>query len=141
MIERRLRPISREISWVRPPMRPLTDSRSLRVSVARGSIAYSEVTQPSPEPFRQRGTPSVTDAATSTRVRPYSTSTEPSAWSSQWRVNETGRSWSGARPSSRETMEATLTGGSAHPDRAGVSGESTPVTLTAPFRACLGPLA
>src|SRR3712207_1045523 len=72
------RPISRLISWVRPPILPLTDSRSLRVWVARGSIEYSAVTQPSPEPRRQRGTPSVTLAAHSTRVRPNSTSTERS---------------------------------------------------------------
>src|SRR5215218_4412315 len=97
------RPISRLISWVRPPMRPFTDSRSLRVWVARGSMEYSAVTQPSPDPLRQRGTPSVTLAAQSTRVRPNSTSTEPSAWSSQWRVMVTGRSWSAARPSGRVT--------------------------------------
>ena len=48
MTARSERPISREISWVRPPIRPLTDSRSLRVFVARGSIAYSAVTQPWP---------------------------------------------------------------------------------------------
>ena len=89
---RRERPISRLISCVRPPIRPFTDSRSLRVWVARGSIAYSAVTQPRPEPLRQRGTPSVTLAAQSTRVRPNSTSTEPSAWSSQLRVMVTGRS-------------------------------------------------
>ena len=91
--------MSRLISWVRPPIRPLTDSRSLRVWVARGSIEYSAVTQPSPEPLRQRGTPSVTLAAQSTRVRPNSTSTEPSAWSSQLRVMVTGRGWSALRPS------------------------------------------
>src|SRR5690606_16399621 len=95
----RLRPISRLISWVRPPTRPLIDSRSERVWVDRGSIAYSLVTQPRPEPFRQRGTPSVTLAATSTRVWPNSTSTEPSACSSQLRVNFTVRSWSRDRPS------------------------------------------
>ena len=76
---RRDRPISREISWVRPPIRPFTDSRSLRVLVDRGSIAYSAVTQPWPLPRRQRGTSSVTLAAHSTRVAPNSTSTEPSA--------------------------------------------------------------
>jgi hypothetical protein len=76
---RRLRPISRLISCVRPPIRPRTDSRSVRVLVALGNIAYSLVTQPSPEPLRHRGTPSVTLAATSTRVWPNSTSTEPSA--------------------------------------------------------------
>jgi hypothetical protein len=83
---RRLRPISREISWVRPPILPLTASRSPRVFVALGSIAYSAVTQPCPLPRRQRGTPSVKDAAHSTRVRPNSTSTLPSAWSNQLRV-------------------------------------------------------
>src|SRR4051794_15916652 len=99
--ERRLRPMSREISCVRPPMRPLTDSRSERVLVARGSIAYSAVTQPWPLPLRQRGTPGVNDAAHSTRVRPNSTRTLPSAWSSQPRVIRTSRSWSTARPSGR----------------------------------------
>src|SRR5689334_19363066 len=100
---RRLRPISRLISCVRPPMRPRTDSRSERVCVERGSIAYSAVTQPRPEPLRQRGTPSVALAATSTRVPPNSMRHEPSAWSSQPRVIETGRSWSAARPSGRVT--------------------------------------
>ena len=95
MLARRLRPISREISWVRPPMRPLTDSRSERVLVDRGSMAYSQVTQPSPEPLRQRGTPSVTLAVHSTRVCPNSTSTEPSGWMLQFRLIVTGRSSSG----------------------------------------------
>ena len=101
MTARRLRPISRLISWVRPPIRPFTDSRSDLVLVARGSIAYSLVTQPSPDPFRQRGTPGLTLAATSTRVAPNSTSTDPSACSSQPRVNRTARSSSGDRPSAR----------------------------------------
>src|SRR4051812_35464580 len=101
MLARRLRPIRREISWVRPPTRPLTDSRSERVLVERGSIAYSQVTQPSPEPLRQRGTPSVTLAVHSTRVSPYSTSTDPSGWRLQFRVIVIGRSWSGVRPSGR----------------------------------------
>src|SRR6266508_4094900 len=98
---RRLRPIRREISWVRPPMRPFTLSRSLRVVVARGSIAYSAVTQPRPEPFRQRGTPSVTLAVHSTLVLPNSTSTEPSGCMLQCRGRVIGRSCSGARPSGR----------------------------------------
>ena len=51
---------------MRPPIRPLTDSRSERVLVAAGSMAYSAVTQPRPEPLRQRGTPSEADAAQST---------------------------------------------------------------------------
>jgi hypothetical protein len=46
--------------------------------VARGSISYSAVTQPSPDPRRQRGTPSVTEALHSTVVRPKLTSTDPS---------------------------------------------------------------
>src|SRR5690625_4278121 len=108
MTARSERPMSREISWVRPPTRPLTDSRSLRVFVERGSIAYSAVTQPWPEPLRQRGTPSVNDAAHSTRVDPNSTRTLPSAWSNQPRVNRTSRSSSGARPSARGTMVLAL---------------------------------
>src|SRR3954452_373085 len=101
MQPRNARPTRREISWVRPPSRPFTDSRSERVFVERGNIAYSAVTQPSPLPCRQRGTPVVTLAAHSTRVRPNSTSTDPSAWSSQPRVSTTGRSASGARPAGR----------------------------------------
>src|SRR5487761_1978943 len=109
MIPRSDRPTSREISWVRPPMRPLTDSRSERVWVARGSMESSTVTQPSPLPLRQRGTPSETLAATRTRVLPYSTRTDPSAWSSQLRVIRTSRSWSASRPSIR-AMRQTLSG-------------------------------
>jgi hypothetical protein len=40
-------------------------------------MAYSAVSQPSPDPVRQRGTPSLTLAAASTLVLPNSTSTEP----------------------------------------------------------------
>src|SRR3954454_2607153 len=101
MQARRLRPISREISWVRPPTLPLTLSRSPRVLVARGSIAYSAVTQPRPDPLRHLGTPSVTLAVHSTRVLPNSTSTDPSGWMLHRRVRVTGRSWSGSRPSGR----------------------------------------
>src|SRR5690606_17268676 len=68
--------------------------------------AYSAVVQPSPLPWRQRGTPSVKEAAHSTRVRPNSTRTLPSAWSSQPRVKRTSRSWSGARPSWRGEVMA-----------------------------------
>src|SRR3984957_10579132 len=101
------RPTSREISCVRPPSLPLTDSRSLRVLVARGSMAYSPVTQPRPLPRRHLGTSSVTLAAQSTLVAPNSTRTEPSAWSSQPRVNLTVRNWSGLRPSGLD-MPASL---------------------------------
>ena len=71
---------------MRPPIRPFTDSRSERVLVDAGSMAYSAVTQPRPEPLRQRGTPSAAEAAHSTLVLPNSTSTDPAAWSSQCRV-------------------------------------------------------
>ncbi len=62
---------------MRPPTRPRTDSRSLRSWVADGSIAYSAVSQPSPDPLRHRGTPPTTDAAQITFVPPNSTSTDP----------------------------------------------------------------
>ena len=98
---RRERPMRREISCVRPPTLPLTDSREERCSVARGSIEYSPVTQPSPESRFQRGTPSVKDATHRTRVLPNSMRTEPSPVPDQPRVMETGRSWEGVRPSAR----------------------------------------
>jgi hypothetical protein len=51
----------------------------VRVLVARGSIAYSAVSQPSPRPRRHDGTPSSTEAVHKTRVAPNSTMHEPSA--------------------------------------------------------------
>src|SRR4051794_21427698 len=108
-------------------MRPLTDSRSDRLDVARGSIEYSAVTQPSPDPFFQRGTPGVNDATHSTLVPPNSTSTLPSPASRNPRVRVTGRSSSGARPSARtraaedvaaaEVMTTSLTAPSDAPGR------------------------
>ena len=86
---------------MRPPIVPLTDSRSMRSFVERGSIAYSAVTQPLPLPDSQRGTPLVNDAVHSTLVLPNEMSAEPSAWSLQPRSIVTGRSWSGVRPSAR----------------------------------------
>ncbi len=68
------RPIRRWISLPRPP-----GSRLLRVCVARGSIAYSAVSQPWPLPARKPGTPSSTLAAHSTHVSPSLISAEPSA--------------------------------------------------------------
>ena len=44
------------ISWVRPEGAPFEASRCERVVVARGSIPYSAVTQPSPLPLRKGGT-------------------------------------------------------------------------------------
>ena len=101
---RRQRPISRLISCVRPPILPRTDSRSVRSAVARGSIAYSAVTQPRPESLRQRGTPAVNVAVHITRVLPHSTSTDPSGTSVKRRVMRTGRSSSTLRPSARITV-------------------------------------
>ena len=46
------RPMRRWISWVRPEAPPRDTSRCERVLVARGSMPYSEVTQPSPLPLR-----------------------------------------------------------------------------------------
>ena len=108
MTARSERPISREISWVRPPMRA---PDRLAVAAGVGGARQHRVLggDPAlPEPLRQRGTPSVNDAAQSTLVRPNSTRTLPSACSSQLRVMVTGRSWSAVRPSvrvmSREPM-------------------------------------
>src|SRR5487761_2171818 len=98
-IDRSERPTNREISWVRPPSFPFTLSRSERVWVARGNIAYSDVTHPFPLSFNHRGTPGVKEATQSTRVFPNSTSTEPSAWSSQLRVNLISRRSALSRPS------------------------------------------
>ena len=95
------RPTSRLISWVRPPRRPFTDSRSDRVWVAPGNIAYSAVSQPCPEPLRQRGTPSVTLAVHITRVSPKLIRTEPAGWEVKPRVMVTGRSSSSSLPSCR----------------------------------------
>jgi hypothetical protein len=77
-MDRMLRPINLDISWVRPPSLPFTDSRSLRVLVDLGSIEYSAVIQPSPESFLNLGTPAVTLAVTSTLVLPTSIKQEPS---------------------------------------------------------------
>ena len=98
---RRLRPIRRWISAERPDGRPCTTSRVERVEVARGSIAYSAVTQPRPAPARKPGTRFSTEAATRTRVSPTSISAEPSAYFMTPVEMSTGRSASGARSSAR----------------------------------------
>src|SRR5688572_6250065 len=98
---RSARPISRWISSVRPPCLPRAASRSLRVCVARGSMPYSAVTQPSPLPRRNAGAFASTLAVQSTRVSPNATRTEPSAWRVKRRSIRTSRSWSGARPLGR----------------------------------------
>lgn len=76
---RRLRPMRRWISCVRPLCLPRAASRSLRLWVERGSMPYSAVTQPQPEPRWCGGTFSSTEAVHSTRVWPNSMSTAPSA--------------------------------------------------------------
>ena len=53
--ERSDRPINRCISMVRPEARPFDTSRAVRVAVARGSMEYSAVTQPLPDPRRNAG--------------------------------------------------------------------------------------
>ena len=75
---RKERPMSRWISLVRPLTLPRVTSRSVRSLVARGSMAYSAVTQPMPLSRRQRGTPAATDAAQSTLVSPIWISALPS---------------------------------------------------------------
>ena len=103
------RPTSRLISWVRPPTLPRTDSRPDRSWVAAGSIAYSAVSQPSPDPLRQRGTPSVTLAVHMTRVCPKVTSTDPAGCEVKPRVMVTSRSSSTPRPSALWKFEEVTT--------------------------------
>src|SRR5690625_277802 len=107
---RRLRPMSREISWVRPETLPRTDSRAVRSPVARGSIAYSAVTQPRFLPFSQRGTPSVKLAVHNTLVLPKLTTAEPSAWADQPVSMVTSRSCETVRSSARVNKYAPLDG-------------------------------
>src|ERR1041385_1227533 len=95
------RPMRRWISWLRPPG-PLR-SRAVRSRVARGSMAYSAVTHPSPLPFLKGGTPSSTLAVQWTRVPPARIRQEPSAYGLAPRSSARGRSWSGDRPSGRGT--------------------------------------
>ena len=66
---------------VRPPWPPPpAASRRMRSPVERGSMPYSAVIQPWPEPFSQRGMPLAMLAVQTTWVLPISISTEPSAW-------------------------------------------------------------
>src|ERR1700675_799096 len=91
--------MSRWISCVRPPILPLTDSRSVRSAVARGSIEYSAVTQPVPLPRRWGGTRSTIVAAHRTSVSPTRIRHEPSAHFWTPSVNVTGRRSVSPRPS------------------------------------------
>src|SRR4029077_1512943 len=98
---RRLRPISRWISWVRPLCLPRAASRSVRVWVERGSIPYSAVTQPLPLLRIHGGTRSSIVAAQSTWVSPNFTRQEPSAYLAKPGSRVTMRMASGVRPEGR----------------------------------------
>ena len=102
------RPIRRWISWVRPEGRPCVASRCVRVVVARGSMPYSAVIQPSPLPFRNGGTRSSTLTVQMTWVSPTSISAEPSACLVKCGVIVTVRSWSARRPSLRMLLPCLL---------------------------------
>src|SRR6266850_3183845 len=86
---------------VRPPAP--RRSRSVRSEVARGSIAYSAVTHPSPVPFLNGGTPCSTLAVQWTSVPPIRMRHDPSAYGMAPRSRVRGRNWSGTRPSGRAT--------------------------------------
>src|SRR4029078_10615460 len=94
---RRERPIRRWISCVRPDCLPAEASRRVRSEVARGSMPYSAVTQPRPDPLSQGGTGSPAVAVHSTCVSPKRTRQEPSAWRETARSKLMGRSASSAR--------------------------------------------
>src|SRR5216683_167357 len=103
---RRLRPISRWISCVRPLCRPRAASRSVRVAVERGSMPYSAVTHPLPVLRRNGGTRSSTEAVHSTWVSPNFARHEPSAYLATPGSSVTGRIASEARPEGRILFSA-----------------------------------
>src|SRR5262249_27959536 len=99
---RSARPISRWISWVRPPA-PLR-SRLVRLRVERGSSAYSAVIQPLPLPRSQGGTLASILAAHKTRVAPISIRADASAEGAAPVVIVSGRNWSLARLLKRDIL-------------------------------------
>ena len=99
---RRLRPISRWISTLRPSF--LIPSRFFRSVVEAGSIAYSAVTHPCPLPFRNGGTASSTLAVQITRVFPVAIRQLPYAVRTKSVSMETGRFSSGLLPSRRSKV-------------------------------------
>ena len=103
---RRLRPISRWISTVRPPCLPFAASRATRSPVDAGRSEYSAVIQPRPLPAIHLGTDSCTDAVQITRVPPQVISAEPVAVFTNPGSIVTGRSSFGARPSGRRCVMA-----------------------------------
>src|SRR5690606_41760886 len=86
---------------VRPPCRPRAASRPERGCVARGSMPYSPVTQPRPEPLIHGGTRASTDAVQRTRVSPNPARTLPSAYLVKFVLKSTALIWSCARPRGR----------------------------------------
>ena len=106
---RRLRPMRRWISWVRPDWRPLAASRSTRSGEEPGNIEYSAVTQPLPVPRSHLGASSENEAVQRTAVRPILTRTEPGANLVKSRSSSTGRSSSGCgRRPARPTLGHTV---------------------------------
>ena len=91
----------RWISVLRPSTLPRLASRCFLVSVLPGSIPYSAVTQPLPEPRRQPGTCSSTMAVQITRVLPAAMSTDPVALVMKPVSMMIGRSSAGCLPSAR----------------------------------------
>jgi hypothetical protein len=85
------RPINLCISCVLPLGRPFDTSREVRVSVARGIMAYSLEIHPLPVFRINGGTVSSIDAVQITRVFPTSISTDPSAVVIKSGVMMTGR--------------------------------------------------
>ena len=102
---RRLRPIRRWISALRPASLSLSMSRRERSRFARGSMEYSAVTQPWPG-FTCGGVRSSTDAQQSTFVSPHSMSALPSGNFTKSVVMRTGRISSQLLPSARFILAA-----------------------------------
>src|SRR5699024_3082881 len=117
------------ISWVRPPTLPRTDSRPERSWVAAGSIAYSAVSHPRPEPLRHRGTPSVTLAVHMTRVCPKVTRTDPAGCEVNPRVMVTSRRSASPRPSALLMLDEVTT---ADPSRRAPAPEGQPTEVPPP---------
>ena len=105
--ERRERPISRWISWVRPDCLPLAASRVTRSPVDPGRREYSAVTQPLPLPRIHGGTRSSTEAVQRTLVWPIDTSTDPGAKTVKSRSKEADLISSVLRPSARLVSRST----------------------------------
>src|SRR6185503_17308186 len=116
--ERKLRPISRWISTVRPLCLPAEASRRVRSWVARGSMPYSAVTQPRPWPLSHGGSRSSSVAVTRTWVSPNFTKHEPSAYFTTPRSSDTARSSSGCRRLGRMAFSHSAPGGAEHAFRA-----------------------